>query len=105
MTDEQIIDRLAVHVMGWHLDEDGRYLDWKHRRWYGEENPWNPLIDWNHFRQVEERVIEDEDLAEEYLFALEPEDDGWERLAWILLKADLPTRCKAVLNAFDSLQS
>ena len=67
LTDEQIIERLAVEVMGWHKDvrDSGRSM-WVNSENYGmgyTENylnkgsgsmdfAWNPLTDWNHTMEV-----------------------------------------------------
>ena len=52
-TPEQIKERLA-RFMGW---EDAPFV---------EIGKFNPLTDWNHWRMVEEKVLEDEELLREF---------------------------------------
>lgn len=62
LTDEQLIERVAVEVMGWkrreinRTDEDETWL-WESD--YGLETArasWNPLTDWNHTMEVEKAM-------------------------------------------------
>jgi hypothetical protein len=112
-TNEQIIERLATEVMGWHkvkARSNGNrdaYVWATHDRdqnehWdFAAEIDWNPLTDWNHWRQVEKRVMEDEDLWE--LFCINccrPKSC----LIGNYMQANLPTRIQALIAALDSLQ-
>ncbi len=58
---------------------------------------WNPLTDWNHWRQVEEKVMEDERLKAWFFADFCDEIETY-------LQADLPTRVDALLAALDSLK-
>jgi len=58
---------------------------------------WNPLTDWNHWRQVEEKVMEDEELVYKFIRDFATTD--------IYMKADLPTRCKALVAVLSNSPS
>lgn len=78
---------------------------------------WNPYTDSNHFRQLELKVMEDERLAYRYCSKLigeqwkncEPmtvdsRQKGYVSRAMIIaMKADLPTRCTALITAHKAL--
>jgi hypothetical protein len=103
MTDTEIIERLAIEVVGrtdFPQDKPGIY------------DRWNPLTDWNHWRQVEEKVMENQTLWLEFRrqynlwskqddFRADNYDHHWK----VYMKADLPTRCRALLSALDSISS
>lgn len=61
------------------------------------------MMDWNHWRQVEEKVMErDENLVlwERFMEAIVEFNEthpSWNEL-WNTHKADLPTRCKALVS-------
>ena len=67
MTNEEKIDWLATNIMGWektqsywcsHLPESKYTIQYRHGlRGSDEFSVWNPLKDWNHWRQVEEKVM------------------------------------------------
>jgi hypothetical protein len=113
LSDEEIIERIATEVMGrekkerpWNEQKD--IASFKGPWWlppkrtdgtYYSVKIWNPLTDWNHWRQVEEKVMEDEYLFGEYLDNICNEEDDNEIA---VMKADLPTRCKALLAALSS---
>lgn len=110
MTDQQIIERLAEFT-GVNLDTYGM-------RFYNESNPagdtvdlgkddvkillgsWNPLKDWNHWRQVEEKVMEDESLF--HLWITRIDQPPASSVSWHYAKADLPTRCKSLVSVLPS---
>lgn len=63
LTDQQIIEKVAVEVMGWRLKINHTYKTMTSRlAWYdgqgkiqcaeGTPLPWNPLTDWNHTMEV-----------------------------------------------------
>lgn len=104
--DQQIIERLAK-FMGvtvvkrkgrWFKEEDGG-------GGFREYSPWNVLRDWNTWRQVELKVMEDRKLSFAFFNKMwrgsrvKCHEDSMEDYAF----ADLPTRCKALLDAIDSL--
>lgn len=99
MTDEQIIERLATEVMGWTTEYVTELVD----KMSVDEgvtlylnDMWTPLTDWNHWRQVEERISGM--LLIKYIRTL-----SLKEYAADVIIADLPTRCKAILAALDSL--
>jgi len=83
-------------------------------RFYNESNPnsdtvdlgkddvkiligaWNPLKDWNHWRQVEEKIMEDGDLFGKLVMSFGKDLFGQNIIKY--LQADLPTRCKALCS-------
>lgn len=113
MTDTERIQRLATEVMGWHegkarhcgvcrwwWDEaEENYMGAKYARCDDYDEVWNPLTDWNHWRQVEEKVMEDETLFFEFSVVLA------DSFGTPLIRADLPTRVDALLAALDSLKA
>lgn len=87
MSNAQKIERLAVEVMGW----TGIVLETMPK-------DWNPLADWNHWRQVEEKVMEDTELANIFLW---PDPHSMQQY----IEADLPTRVDSLIAALDSLKA
>ena len=105
ITDQEIIQRLAL-FMGWTSDISNHGVpSWKFLindndyQWI-DKRFWNPLSDWNHWRQVEEKVMEDEELWEKYWNMLWA-DNGFNNVL-AGMKADLPTRCKALISVLNS---
>lgn len=107
-TDQQIVERLAVEVMGWRK-HDPESLDCE--GWWGKgeyelleqiwaEYTWNPLTDWNHFRQVEEKVFADPSLTLNFLNELH-NPSGMGTLNNYVM-SDLRTRCLALISVLDS---
>jgi len=106
MSDREIIDRLAKYLE-WHTEKHcGEYSWWTkdgsptfltHDNDDYESISFNPLKDWNHWRQVEEKMMEDAELLTE--FCLKFSRIG-ERMSShpLYMAADLPTRCKALLS-------
>jgi len=122
MTDTEIIERLA-EFMGWKAEECEQHMlkqglyehlgsklcwstgkmiktsgtrpDWKEQVDYN----WNPLKDWNHWRQVEEKLMEDWRLMRKFF---ESYQDGYAQFRndsiEKYLQADLPTHCKALVS-------
>ena len=107
LTDQQIIERLA-EFMGWTKLYTDRGFDWKGEyKIMADGNDWNPLQDWNHWRQVEEKMMEDvgdnDTYYREYLKYFEcPNADD---CIVLYMKADLPTRCKALVSVLQDSQS
>lgn len=121
MTDQQIIEWLA-EFMGWHRgDFQKRAISTDRKRqsanyWYNDEGievanahtdvfaniyHWDPLKDWNHWRQVEEMMLKSRKLFYAYLSAMKTIcKRGMDHQEW-LHKADLPTRCKALISVLD----
>lgn len=122
LPDEQIRYLLATEVMGWKLmDYDtGDYgtkdewlgdassndgWSWEGRGGDSEAWDWNPLTDWNHWRQVEEKVMEDETLWHYSLKKLGAITGDIDHHIGIYMEAHLSVRCRAVLAAWDSLNT
>lgn len=127
LTDEQIVERLANEVMAWHKDvrDSGRSM-WVNADNYGMgytesyfnqascsmDFAWNPLTNWNHWRDVELKVMEDEKLWAEFSLVIDSYSTGYMKRSDGSLtfnnkymEADLRTRCLALLAALDSLPS
>lgn len=113
MTNQELVNRLAMEVMSW-VEEDGAWIGAngepmaKTRIGGYEGQYWNPLTDWNHWRQVEKRVLENEDLFGAFKRSFMDSDTVHPYLLndniYLYMKADLPTRCRALLTALDSLK-
>jgi hypothetical protein len=105
MTDEQKIAYLAERMMGWCVSKDGkrvmRDLD---DMWNDKPFDWNPLADWNHWRQVEEKVMEDEKLIHRYWDEVMRANILTPIPRLVFIFADLPTRVSALIAAHQSLR-
>lgn len=99
ITDSELIEALAIEVMGWEKYDSS-----------GANEPWNPLTDWNHWRQVEEKIMKDPAQWKSFMKALESNGAIWEcHEQWsysrLYASCDLRTRAIALLTAIDSLKS
>lgn len=92
MSEEEKVSWIATEVMGW--------TQWPWLHDHDEEwKVWNPLTDWNHWRQVEEKVmVMKSPLWGKYLITLEG-NNGFD----FHMRADLPTRCQSLFLAYKSL--
>lgn len=97
LTNEQKIAYLA-ELMGWEEKHKGEWRSKTSHEFQEWTSVWNPLTNWNHWRQVEEKVMEDEKLFETYLAKLSP----W-LFASEVTAADRPTRAVALISAHQSL--
>ena len=104
------IHRIAVEVMGWKIGgrikgkmqsfilPDGSDI------YYPEE--WNPLTDWNHFRKLEEKMMEDKKLWSAFcmsqIFRAYDEDGEAMEVLPFYMKAALTQRVDALLQALSS---
>jgi|CXWL01.1.fsa_nt_gi hypothetical protein len=120
LTDDQLIEKLAVDVMGWQnvwcmkCHNTGMHLG-KYRMpcrdcasWRGlgltlPPRPWNPLTDWNHWREVELKLMEDETLWHDFLKALSAITGDITHHIGVYMEADLPTRVSALISAHQEL--
>lgn len=118
MSDTEKVEWLATEMMGEEWKRENTY--WNRLRvdcGYGHEHVnWSPLYDWNHWRQVEEKVMEQDDKAGTHLLpdmmmlcggrqSTTPdlaEYIGF--MAFNYIKSDLPTRARALYLAYQSLQ-
>lgn len=126
-TVEQRTEWLATVVMGWrkhihrfpefhikHPSEE-KLLWWDGSQEYGHEwaatvGDWNPLSSWDDWRRVEEKVMEDEKLWVEFLVQIWSVPATLDVMQYAdevvamgdLMKADLPTRAKALYLAYES---
>lgn len=100
MSPDEIRIRIAEEIMGWNKDRFGEWAIGETPVWNSREgNAWRPDEDWNHFRQVEEKVMEDSLLYTYFI-----QHDTFDSWIGDYMKADLPTRVKALLSALDSLK-
>lgn len=105
-TDQQIIERLATEVMGWKQEQ----------KWYGVwylladcphegDLPWDPLTDWNHWRDVEIEACRNFRLWHEFMHNLGINTTGTNvpsDCSKMYVRAPLMNRCLALLSALDS---
>lgn len=110
MTNEQIIERLATEVMGFVKKRVPTGWGW----WDSGKGEWqglfDPTTDWNHYRQVEERILQMPDsLFSEFVLTVLRNQPHHVRYSTdttkYYLKATLDQRCQALLSALDSLPS
>lgn len=68
---------------------------------------WNPLTDWNHWRQVELEVASKGNLIMDYADELVKENPEFRASSGSIMTiaADLPTRAKALYLAYQSLNA
>ena len=59
----------------------------------------NPLKDWNHWRQVEEKVMEDSETLIKMIREIGSHITGDSLTQYII--SDLPTRCSALVSVLD----
>lgn len=70
---------------------------------------WSPTTDWNHWRTVEMKIMEDTGnwkmFCKQLCFVMDFMGENGNLTAMeLLMKADLPTRAKALFLAFKSLR-
>ena len=120
---QEQIEYLATQIMGWYEEHSHVVRDvWNWEKaggivccsrdqragmaHYLSERPWNPLTDWNHWRQVEEKVMEDEVLLEIFVSKVHKQCCGLDqRMFLAYIKADLPTRVSALIAAHKEIDS
>lgn len=118
LSETAIIERLATEVMGWekcgawpneHWCKFSGWKDGARNSEYIYPSAWNPLKSWDAWRQVEEKVMEDDKLLAKFIlqfFHGFPMGELTARVAFNCfehyMKADLRTRCRALLVALDS---
>ncbi len=104
MTDQQIIERLA-EFLGWELTDaynNGVECDLMVKRGDKYDLIGSPLKSWDTWRQVEEKIMEDEELTKKWFFHLASIEFPKEIPCMVILKADLPTRCNALISVLKS---
>lgn len=115
LTDEELIERLAK-FMGWvkKVESDTWWCwtnDGKHmvargvNEVGGSDLRWNPLTDWNHWREVEEKIMEDEKLFTECVWTIGRSGMNARPVSMEVCAADLRTRALALLDAMAALSS
>lgn len=101
LTDEQKIAYLAEKIMGWKII---RYETEPRQMWIASGfaisvSEWNPLTDWNHWRQVEEKAMGKGNgpLWLDFVKSF--------RSISSYMDADLPTRVDALILAHSSINT
>lgn len=102
MTAQEQIEYVATKMMGWkrHTYSSG-LSEWCDRTgarfFFTSALGWNPLEDWNHWRQVEERIMEDGKglLIKKFMATFDGKFD--------YLGADLEHRVSALIAAHQEL--
>lgn len=114
MPDTEKVEWLATEVMGWHkatIQKTERSFYWFEEKMMSPVAMpyWNPLTDWNHWRQVEEKVMQNPDRFKAFVKQLEivcepsMQQSSW-TIARLYVRADLPTRARALYLAYQSLR-
>lgn len=102
MTDQQRIEWLATVARLKYAGGEWGSLDTNHM-----QPTFSPLTDWNHWRQVEEKVMMETGLMTSYIDELVNNifGDDLSKLSGIrcLIEAELPTRAKALYLAYQAL--
>lgn len=126
MTDTELDQAIGIEIFGWEKYNSGIWLAGKNSRAYSlsmAELGWDiksdglfdevfsPTNDWNHWRQVEEKIMQDERMTTAFTNILTdhlPEDTpllvGFETMWKTYAGLDLRTRCLAALSAVRSLK-
>jgi len=103
---QEIITRLA-HFMGWEKGGAGDAYCWhtdeEHGTVWQEDSNWNPEIDWNDWRILEEKMMEDKGLRQDFLEKIF-EDSAYKTLTYSYINANLPTRCQALVSVLPPLE-
>ena len=109
------VEWIAVEIMKWHNvqarghDESSRIWaaavarDQNHYWDFVAEIEWNPLTNWNDWRSVEMKIMEDLELSHEYILVLMKGERQIIGNVRIYMKATLPERCEALYLAYISL--
>lgn len=100
------IEYLATKVMGWKKYDRKGYKMWHFPVETGgaiRRSHWNPLENWNHWRQVEEKVMEDCHLWTKFSFIFAEDPEMGNGLMIEYMHADLPTRVSALISAHQEL--
>lgn len=108
MTKKEQIEYLATKVMGWRHEKVDAWIDpsGKHGENFNGYRSvimnygFKPLTDWNHFRWLEEKVLEDDELVRKIFKAIPVQEYG---MAGNYFRADLPTRVSAFISAHQEL--
>ncbi len=118
MTDQEIIERLAK-FMDWMpcADVFKGDLGWINKD-IKEGIPftedcikapvdWNPLKDWNHWRQVENKIMENNNIWADFMGTFDvsylPEQSCPDTTVLKYCLAGLPTRCKALISVLPKI--
>lgn len=122
MSDTEKVEWLATEVMGWEWHEIGKINGSQATgAWCILEKPeeafendssddyaydWNPLTNWNHWRQVEEKVMEiGQHLKAVYIAEMhQAHSCTIAEMSEAMLKADLSTRARCLYLAYQSLR-
>ena len=115
-TEAEQVEWIAVEIMGWKKNQetgykwrfadDGTdvYWQWENKdSTFGSRKGWNPLTDWNHWRQVEEKIMEDEELWEEMMEQNHQLPNKRSFDVYSYWKATPPERGSALYLAYTSL--
>ncbi len=102
LSEQEQIEFLATRVMRWTRTIHCNLGEWITENDDDFVKDWNPLTDWNHWRKVEERVMEDNELKWEMIKRIHHDDRQW---LYFYMLADLPTRCQALIAAHQELYS
>lgn len=113
--DQQKVEWLATNILKFHRRNVGAYgmevwSEYSEGPVSGRADRvigvFNPLTDQNHWRQVEEKVMENDNLWMEFIKRITIEKERVVMLPWEIgmidyMKADLPTRARALYLAFQ----
>lgn len=87
----------------WDVMTDKQKIEWlgefADMQPWAVDDGWNPLTDWNHWRQVEEKVMENDRLLYKYIQFFWNKQEQWGQK---FVKADLPTRAKALFLTLNA---
>ena len=106
LSDEELVERVAGEVMHYEVSHpNGKLM--VNIPWDLEGLPegcgvstwtedWNPLNNWNHWREVEEKIMEDEKTWNSFLLRFDPRPHQ-RSIVKPYMKSDLRTRCICAL--------
>ncbi len=100
--DQQKREWLAIEILGMiRVHTQSPFLFDKNGM--GRPADWNPLIDWNAWREIEEKIMEDEQLFTEWVWTIASPGMNARPVSLEFCEADLPTRARALYLAYSSL--
>ena len=114
MTAEEQIEYIAINILGW-TKEEGVNVELSKQtfsRWQVNDDEYeyafNPLEDWNDWRMVEEKVMEERTLFIDYLNRIGEGYEGPSVHVDIFIhlhKSTLEQRVDALISAYQSIYS
>ena len=102
-TESEQVEWIAVEIMKWAICGTSKWYEPNTDYVRTAEATWNPLTNWNDWRQVEEKIMEDVELWEEMMEQNHQLPNKRSFDVYSYWFATLPRRCSALYLAYTSL--